>query len=174
MAFIGVQVSDEMKAAFDALAGPQGGQSALLRRMLESVTGQVDVATSRSRVVGGTSEKITVRFRRAERAAIADAAAARGMTRTQWITSLVRARLSLGLPLTGGEEQALRAVARELNRMGGNVNQIARAANMQALAGKPVELDAAPLQELGGAVRAAAAELRDALARSAASWQVPV
>lgn len=172
MPFIGVQVSAELKERFDAIASVEGGKSALLRRMLQSATGQVP--SRQGPVVGGLSDKITVRFRRSERAAIADAAAARGMTRTTWITSLARARLSLGLPLNGGEEEALRAIARELHRIGSNINQMARAANAQALAGKPVDVDGAALADMTEAVREATSELRQALGRSAGAWQVPV
>ena len=159
-----------MKARFDALAGAEGGKSALLRRMLEAVVGQVPDARSRP-VAGGVSEKITVRFRRSERAVIADSAAARGLTRTAWVASLVRAQIGLGLPLSVGEEEALRAIARELNRVGGNVNQLARAANAQAAAGKPVSIDPEILQEASAAVREATSELRQVLGRVAGSWQ---
>jgi hypothetical protein len=171
--FVGAQVPAELKARFDALAMTEGGKSALLRRMLESVTGQGPAARPTA-LAAGTSDKVTVRFRRSEQAAIADAAAARGMTRTAWIASLVRARLGLGLPLTGGEEEALRAIARELHRIGGNINQMARASNTQALSGKPVELDADALTEAAQAVREATCELRQVLGRSAGAWQVPV
>lgn len=173
MPFVGAQVSAELKARFDALAATEGGKSALLRRMLESVTGQVPSAPLRA-LGAGASDKITVRFRRSERVAIADAAAVRGMTRTAWITSLVRARLGLSLPLTAGEEEALRAIARELHRIGGNINQMARAANTQSLAGKPVEFDMQALADAAQAVREATSELRQALGRTSGSWQVPV
>jgi hypothetical protein len=173
LAFIGVQVSEEVKARFTAAAQQAGGQSALLRRLVASVTDQSPAAPSPP-LAGGVSDKITVRFRRRERAAISDAAAARGMTRTGWIASLVRARLGLGLPLTRGEEDALRAIARELNRVGANVNQIARAANASALEGKPVTFDPLVLEEAQAAVGAATRDLRRALTRSAESWQVPL
>lgn len=161
-----------MKARFAAAAQQEGGQSALLRRLVSAVTDQAPAPTLPP--ASGASEKITVRFRRSERAAINDAAAARGLTRTGWIASLVRARLGLGLPLTRGEEDALRAIARELNRIGANVNQIARAANASAQAGKPVSFDPLVLEEAQATVRTAARDLRLALARSAESWQVPV
>ncbi|MGW5959448.1 plasmid mobilization protein [Methylorubrum extorquens] len=172
MAFIGVHVSEELKARFAALAQSEGGQSALLRRLVSTVTEQAP-DTVRP-LATGVSDKVTVRFRRSERAAITDAAAARGMTRTGWIASLVRARLGLGLPLNGGEEEALRAIARELHRIGGSINQIARAANLAAQTGQPVTFDPAVLEEARGVVVEATGELRHVLARSAGSWKVPV
>ncbi len=172
MAFIGVQVSNETKARFAALAQKEGGQSALLRRLVSTLTDQAPEPAAP--LASGVSDKVTVRFRRSERAAITDAATARGMTRTGWITALVRARLGLGLPLDRGEAEALRAIARDLNRIGGNINQIARAANAAAQAGKPVTFDGSVLEEAQAAVQEARSELRQALARSAGSWQVPV
>ncbi|MBL7590315.1 plasmid mobilization relaxosome protein MobC, partial [Escherichia coli] len=76
-------------------------------------------------------------------------AEARGMSRTQWITSLVRARLGVEHPQTGDERLALRAIARELNRIGGNVNQIARAANTEARSNRAVSIDEGALAGLG-------------------------
>ncbi|KAB7783429.1 plasmid mobilization protein [Methylorubrum populi] len=172
MAFIGVQVSDELKARFTARAQREGGQSALLRRLVCTVTDQAPDPVHP--LAAGASDKVTVRFRRNERAAITDAATTRGMTRTGWIAALVRARLGLGLPLNGGEEEALRAIARELHRIGGSINQIARAANLAAQTGEPVTFDPAVLEETRGVVSEATSELRQVLARSAGSWQVPV
>ncbi|AWI91999.1 plasmid mobilization relaxosome protein MobC (plasmid) [Methylobacterium sp. DM1] len=172
MAFIGVQVSEELKARFTARAQREGGQSALLRRLVCTVTDQAPDPVRPLAV--GASDKVTVRFRRSERAAITDAATARGMTRTGWIAALVRARLGLGLPLNRGEEEALRAIARELHRIGGSINQIARAANLAAQTGEPVMFDPAVLEETRGVVGEATSELRQVLARSAGSWQVPV
>lgn len=172
MAFIGVQISEAVKAQFAARAQSEGGQSALLRRLIGTV---IDPTPHPVRPLAtGVSDKITVRFRRSERTAIADAAAARGMTRTSWITALVRARLGLGLPLSGGEEEALRAIARELHRVGGNLNQIARSAQLAAEAGAPVTFDPSVLEEARDVAAEAMGELRRVLARSAASWQVPV
>lgn len=173
MPFIGVQVSGELKARFDALASTEGGKSVLLRRILEAVVSPGSTAPS-TPPGGGRSDKITVRFRRAEGAAITDAAVARGMTRTGWIAALVRARLSLALPLTSGEEEALRTIARELSRIGARVDQLARVADGQALAGTPVEIDTRALAETAAAVRGAASELRQALGRSSSYWQTPV
>lgn len=121
----------------------------------------------------GPSMKVTVRLAEAEVARVIEVAQRRGMNRTQWIAALVRARLRLDLPQTGDERAALRAIARELNRIGGNINQIARAANADvARSGGVVPIDPAAIVEAREAIQTATAELRFVLARSAGYWDV--
>lgn len=119
----------------------------------------------------GPSVKVTLRLTEAEMGHVVEVAHRRGMNRTQWIASLVRARLGLGLPQTGDERVALRAIARELNRIGGNINQIARAANTEVVrSGRPASVDVTAIAEARKAIAAATAELQSVLARSAGYW----
>lgn len=83
----------------------------------------------------------------------------------------MRARLGFPVQQTRDERQALRAVARELNRIGGNINQIAHAANLNRLIGQSVRIEAEAIREASGQIEAAIAELRDALRRNADYWQ---
>ncbi len=170
MAFLGFYVSDELARRFGAIAGAHGGKSALLRRMVENVVGLPSVPQVSDGA--GQSEKVTVRFRPSELALLAEAAA-RGMNRTQWISSLVRARLGLGLQLSAGERDELRTIARELNRIGGNINQLARAANTQVREGREVAIDSEVLREAAIVVREAVSEFRTAVGKSAGYWDAP-
>jgi hypothetical protein len=171
VAFLGFYVSDELARRFAAIAGAHGGKSALLRRMVENIVGQSGVSQAPNGV--GRSEKVTVRFRQSELALLAEAAAARGMNRTQWISSLVRARLGFGLQLSAGERNELRTITRELNRIGGNINQLARSANIQMREGREVAIDSEVLREAAIAVREAVSEFRTAVGKSAGYWDAP-
>ncbi|GAB6846186.1 hypothetical protein JCM2811A_51890 [Methylorubrum rhodinum] len=113
---------------------------------------------------------MTLRLRVEEVNQLVALAEARGMSRTQWITSLVRARLGVEHPQTGDERVALRAIARELNRIGGNVNQIARAANTDARSNRAVSVDVGFLADMSAAVDGLTDALRQALGRSAGYW----
>jgi len=73
---------------------------------------------------------------------------------------------------THDERQALRAVARELNRTGGNINQIARPANLNRLLRQSVKIEAEAIREASARIEAALAELRVALRRNADYWKV--
>ena len=162
-----LRVSDELALQFAALAATEGGKSALIRRLLEGAVGEP--GSKRAPVAVGAPEKVTVRFRESELRQLGELADARGMTRTQWITSLVRSRLGAPAQQSDGEREELRTIARELNRIGGNINQIARAANADegAKAGTSKSgLDAARL-----ALEALQGELKGVLDRTSAYWE---
>lgn len=178
MATLTFRVSDEVATRFAAHAHREGGKSVVLRRLVDEAVGARCAASANSAgsalpaisAALGPSTKVTLRLRAEEVDRIIALAEARGMSRTQWITSLVRARLGVEHPQTGDERVALRAIARELNRIGGNVNQIARAANTDARSNRPVLVDVGLLAEMSAAVDGLADALRQALGRSAGYW----
>ncbi|MEI5668510.1 plasmid mobilization relaxosome protein MobC [Bosea sp. CCNWLW174] len=162
-----LRVSDELALQFAALAATEGGKSALIRRLLESAVGAPE--TKRGPVAVGTPQKVTVRFRESELRQLGELAAARGMTRTQWITSLVRSRLGAPVQQSDGEREELRSIARELNRIGGNINQIARAANTGESENTG---DSMPgLDEARLALEALQGELKGVVDRTSTYWE---
>ena len=118
----------------------------------------------------GRPEKVTVRFRESEMRLLAEVSHQRGMTRTGWIVALVRSRLSSPVQHSPSEHEALRAIVRELNRIGGNINQIARAANAGVLQGRAVEPDLSVIQEAKLVIEKELAQLRNALNGNADYW----
>nr|WP_245281216.1 plasmid mobilization relaxosome protein MobC [Methylobacterium sp. ZNC0032] len=112
---------------------------------------------------------MTVRFRESELRQLGEMALARGMTRTQWITSLVRSRLGAPAQQSDGEREELRTIARELNRIGGNINQIARAAN--AGEGGKAGGSKSGLDEARLALEALQGELKGVLDRTSTYWE---
>lgn len=162
-----LRVSDELALQFAGLAATEGGKSALIRRLLESAVGAPD--SKRAPVAVGAPQKVTVRFRESELRQLGELAAARGMTRTQWIASLVRSRLGAPAQQSDGEREELRTIARELNRIGGNINQIARAAN----AGDSAKAGGSKsgLEESRVALEALQGELKSVLERTSTYWE---
>jgi len=162
-----LRVSDELALQFAALAATEGGKSVLIRRLLEGAVGAPE--SKRAPVAVGAPQKVTVRFRESELRQLGEMALARGMTRTQWITSLVRSRLGAPAQQSDGEREELRAIARELNRIGGNINQIARAANAgdSAKAGG----SRSGLDEARMALEALQGELKGVLDRTSNYWE---
>lgn len=102
---------------------------------------------------------------------LADTARQRGMTRTGWIVALVRSRLGSPVQHSLEELASLRAIVRELNRIGGNINQIARAANTSVLQGRVVEPDLSAIRDDRTAIDLALAQLLGALAGNADYWE---
>ncbi|WIW50454.1 plasmid mobilization relaxosome protein MobC (plasmid) [Bradyrhizobium sp. 62B] len=168
MALISLRVSDEVAAEFSALAATQRGKSALLRRLIAEA-----LAAPAPRILEcpvGRPEKVTVRFRESEMRQLAEVSHQRGMTRTGWIVALVRSRLASPVQPSPGEHEALRAIVRELNRIGGNINQIARAANVSVLQGRAVEPDLSAIQEAKLVIEKELAQLRNALNGNMDYW----
>src|SRR6202171_6500112 len=133
MALISLRLPDDVAARLSSVASSEGGKSALLRRLITDVLNASPARIAPLPV--GRPEKVTVRFRESEMRQLADTAGQRGMTRTGWIVALVRSRLGSPVQHSPGEHASLRAIVRELNRIGGNINQIARAANISVLQG---------------------------------------
>ncbi|WP_018409519.1 plasmid mobilization protein [Methylocystis rosea] len=170
MAFLGFHVDDALAKKFAAMAANEGGRSALMRRLVERAVGD-GRAPARAMMPTSASRKVTIRLSESELHLLATIAAQRGMNRTQWIASLVRTRLGLPVQQTHDERQALRAVARELNRIGGNINQIAHAANLNRLIGSSVKIEAEAIRGASARIKAALEELRATLKRNADYWE---
>ena len=166
---ISLRIPDEVAARLSAVAASEGGKSALLRRLIADA-----LSASPARIAPlplGRPQKITVRFRESEMRKLADTARQRGMTRTGWIVALVRSRLGSPVQHSLEELAALRAIVRELNRIGGNINQIARAANTSVLQGRVVEPDLSAIRDARSAIDLALAQLRGALDGNADYWE---
>ena len=170
MALISLRVPEEVAADFSALAATQGGKSALLRRLIGDALNAPSARIAALPV--GRPQKVTVRFRESEMLQLAEVSHQRGMTRTGWIVALVRSRLGSPVQHSPGENAALRAIVRELNRIGGNINQIARAANTSVLQGRAVEPNLSGIREAKTAVELALAQLRAALDGNADYWEI--
>ncbi|WP_262422603.1 MobC family plasmid mobilization relaxosome protein [Brevundimonas denitrificans] len=119
---------------------------------------------------GEKSVKLTLRLPQADMAALEAEAARTGLLRTQWAAALIRRRLHGGLQLTPPEAIALIGVRRELNRIGVNINQIARALNTAVLEGAVLELETAQLAAFATEIRAHVRGLDAAFAGNLAYW----
>ena len=156
-------------ARFSALALSEGGKSALLRRLIAQALEAGPSCAAPLPI--GKPEKVTLRFRESEMRQLSETACRRGMTRTGWIVALVRSRLASPVQLSTDEREALRAIVRELSRIGGNVNQIARVANggyQQNTAVGPVLFE---IRETRVVIESALAELRRIFDENADYWR---
>lgn len=169
MALISLRIPDDVAARFSALATTEGGKSALLRRL---ITDALEVRPPCAAPLPiGRPEKVTLRFRESEMRQLSEIAHRRGMTRTAWIVALVRSRLGSPVQHSPDERDALRTIVRELNRIGANINQIARAANANALQGRAVEPDLSEIHAARAVVESALAELRRVFEGNADYWR---
>jgi len=169
VALISLRIPDDVAARFAALAIAEGGKSALLRRL---ITDALNMRTPGAAPLPiGRPEKVTVRFRDSEMRQLADIAQRRGMSRTGWIVALVRSRLASPVQLSADEREALRTIVRELNRIGANINQIARAANGGYRQNGAVECAQSEIRETRVVIEGALAELRRIFDDNADYWR---
>ena len=169
MALISLRIPDDVAARFAAFAVSEGGKSALLRRLI------IDALDMRAPGAAplpiGRPEKITLRFRDSEMRQLSEIAHRRRMTRTGWIVALVRARLGSPVQTCPDEREALRAIVRELNRIGANINQIARAANAGVQQGRASEVGLSEIHEVKAVIESALTERRRIFEDNADYWR---
>lgn len=127
-----------------------GGASAALRRLIiQAMDGQTPMAPRGS----GTGHQVGVRFKEAERAALAEAARAHGTGPATWLRSLALVHLTGRPQWNPAELETLRAVFHELRAIGTNLERSTRALAEAAGTGRcpPEHRDAA--REAGDQVR---------------------
>jgi len=169
MALISLRLDDDVAARFSALAVAEGGKSALMRRLIADALDVRSPCTAPLPI--GRPEKVTLRFRESEMRLCAEIARRRRMTRTGWIVALVRARLASPVQTCPDEREALRAIMRELNRIGANINQIARAANAGVQQGRAIESGLSEIREARAIIESALTELRRIFGDNADYWR---
>ncbi len=169
MALISLRIPDDVAARFSALAVAEGGKSALMRRLIADALDVRSPCAAPLQI--GRPEKVTLRFRESEMRQLAEIAHRRGMTRTGWIIALVRSRLGSPVQPSRDEREALRAILRELNQIGANINQVARAANAGVQQGRAIETGLSEIREARAIVESALAELRRVFDDNADYWQ---
>jgi hypothetical protein len=169
MALISLRIPDEVAARFAALAVTEGGKSALMRRLIADALDVRSPCAAPLQI--GRPEKVTLRLRESEMRQLAEIAQRRGMTRTGWIVALVRAQLGSPVQTCPDEREALRAIVRELNRIGANINQIARAANAGVQQGRAIETGLSEIREVKGVIESALTELRRIFRDNADYWR---
>ena len=127
-------VPSELAESFRAWARARdGGASAALRSLVaQAVTGEAPAAPAGS----GAGYRLTVRLQEEERQALLAASQARGVTPSTWVRALAVAHLARRPQWNTAEVDALRDLAAEVRRIGGNVNQVARALNVAVARGE--------------------------------------
>jgi hypothetical protein len=164
-----VRVTDEVAARFDAWAASRGGRSPALRHLIEaacppSAAGLIDGPLSPRPV------KLTLRLAARDAVGLAAAAGELGLTRTAWSVALIRRALQGRPTFRRSDEVILLATLSELQRIGVNVNQMARALNTAVLEGRVLEVQLNAVDELRRELRAHILGLREAFQGNLTYW----
>ena len=172
MADFKLRLSNDLATRFDAWAGAYGGRSPALRHLIDrAVSTRTSVGASTDRLPK-RPVKLSVRLSADDAVGLAEAASEWGLTPNAWVAALVRRRLRNRPTFRRADTVSLIAIQVELRRIGGNVNQIARALNTAVLEGKVLELEVAYLADLRAEMQAHMKALRDAFAGNFADWDV--
>ena len=126
MATFTVRLPDDLATRFDAVAANVGGRSQALRAMIERVSVASQTPGSTPAIRSRGSNRITVRLSDDELSQLDEAAAERGVKRTDWIAAVIRSRLPLTVPPRDDLEKLI-DIRRELRAIGRNVNQAVHA-----------------------------------------------
>jgi len=137
------RLSDTDKAAWKGFCLSQGRtESDMLRMMIQRVTAQQDVDQSQQ-YQSSRSKQINIRLTENNLSILDQRAKEEGyQNRTKWTTAVVLAALNHEPVLTENEINALRESNRELAALGRNLNQIARALNIEFRDSDKITLDA--------------------------------
>lgn len=169
MTTFSVRVADDLAARFDAAAAPEGGRSALLRRLIAGAAAAEKSGAHAAPERRGAA-RIMVRLAGHEAAAVEAEATAFGLTRAGWVAGLVRRRVHGSPTFSRPEVLTLNLVQGELRRIGVNVNQIARALNTAVMEGRVLDLELQSLEAFRVEIRGHLSGLREAFAGNLAYW----
>lgn len=119
---------------------------------------------------GEEGGRVDLRLRPADRRELDGRIASRGLSRARYVMRLLRSHLWGAPQFDAGELAALRAANRELTMVGINLNQIARAMNVDVVDRRPFELELL-LPELRRAVAGLRDSVRSLIAANLHSWE---
>ncbi|MFD2190783.1 plasmid mobilization relaxosome protein MobC [Pistricoccus aurantiacus] len=132
---------DEKKAWRQFCQASHASESEMLKMMIRKVSGSVSHTSARN--AEPKSEKVTVRLAPGDFKKMDGRAQEEGyLSRTSWTTAVVLAALYREPVLTNEEVNALRQSCRELGAIGRNLNQVARALNIEFREGDRIKREA--------------------------------
>ncbi|MFC5342894.1 plasmid mobilization relaxosome protein MobC (plasmid) [Brevundimonas staleyi] len=173
MAFFGVRLTDDFAARFDAFASSKGGRSVLLRRLMaEAMTaGGLEPAPDGPGPARGQSDKLTLRLKADDRAALDSASGAAGMRRTEWALACLRGRLFRKPQFNAGQALALVEARQELARISTNLRELVRAVRDGDLAADAVSDELAKVEAFRREVRDQLDGVRAAIDGAGDYWE---
>lgn len=126
------RLTEDEKSAFSAFCrAQQTSEADMIRRMIQGVSG-AEAGRSPPAAPEPKAGKVTVRLTAGQLRRANERARAEGYaTRTGWVTALVLGALHREPVLTDAELDTLRQSNRELSALGRNLNQLAKALNIE-------------------------------------------
>ena len=173
-AILNLRIDADVLAALDKFAVARGGRSALVRQMIEQAMKESVGRPFIERPDGGARNRVSLRFTDAEIAVIEVRAAQRSTSRAAWIKALVRRHLALKSRVDDGLLAELAPIRMQLLRIGRNLNQAMKAANLRMLddGDKQIENDLRRIAEMRMEIAEQVAAVGEAMRGDASYWTV--
>ncbi|MET1756519.1 plasmid mobilization relaxosome protein MobC [Novosphingobium sp. RD2P27] len=177
MQTLSFKIERDKIAQLDTLAEGRGGRGPFMRQLVDAVLRQAGAEVSNAPVPERESaaHRLYLRPTQMELAVIRHRAHERRMSPATWAMALVRRHLGIAAPVDHELREELLNCRQALQRIGINVNQIARAANKMALADNAAEIaeELHAVNELRGAIGAAVEGIGAATKGDLSYWEVP-
>lgn len=170
---IATRVSEEMKMRFRSLSERQQiSESVLLKRLIDSAlqgVGQSDTDVLKAPARRLRGARLCVRLHPDDQGLLIERAQARQMAAATYVSVLVRVHLRALSPLPKSELVALKRAVAELNAIGRNLNQLARAAHQRGPQAESLHATLMPIVKVCEVMRT---HIKDLIKANARAWEV--
>tara|TARA_R110001599_G_scaffold71187_2_gene198732 strand:+ start:1780 stop:2361 length:582 start_codon:yes stop_codon:yes gene_type:complete len=173
-AMLSIRLDKGALAALDSFAIGRGGRSAILRQMIEQMLVENINRPVIERPDGVARNRVSLRFTDAEIAVIEYRASQRSTDRAGWIKALVRRHLALKSRVDDGLLGELAPIRMQLLRIGRNLNQAMKAANLRMMedGDKKIENDLRRIADMRTEISEQIAAVGDAMHGDVSYWKV--
>ena len=175
MTRITVRLNDDLAKRFDAVAERNGGRSELLRKLIEHACEQLGDALPPLPIEKKTPNKIHLRLSRRDAVKLDAILSERRMKRTEWIVSLIQAKLHGSPMLPPDYHSTLVDIRGELRFIGKNVNQAVKALHAANMEESRLELprEAARVAAMKAAIDEQMTKVSAVLHGELSYWETP-
>ena len=173
-AMLSIRLDAGALSALDSFAVGRGGRSAILRQMIEQVLEENSGRPLLERREGIAHNRVSLRFTDAEISVIEYRASQRSTNRSGWIKALVRRHLALKSRVDDGLLNELAPIRMQLLRIGRNLNQAMKAANLRMMedGDRQIEDDLRRIADMRMDIAEQIAAVGDAMHGDASYWAV--
>jgi hypothetical protein len=173
-AMLSIRLDAGALSALDSFAVGRGGRSAILRQMIEQVLEENSGRPLLERREGIAHNRVSLRFTDAEISVIEYRASQRSTNRSGWIKALVRRHLALKSRVDDGLLNELAPIRMQLLRIGRNLNQAMKAANLRMMddGDKKIENDLRRIADMRMEIAEQIAAVGDAMHGDVGYWAV--
>ena len=173
-AMLSIRLDASVLVALDSFAVGRGGRSAIMRQMIEQMLEENIGRPVIERPEGAASNRVSLRFTDAEIAVIEYRASQRSTNRSGWIKALVRRHIALKSRVDDGLLNELAPIRMQLLRIGRNLNQAMKAANLRMMedGDKQIGNDLRRIADMRMEISEQVAAVGEAMRGDASYWAV--